>query len=124
MTELLLALHRADAYLAIVLMAIASGYGFWGHRQHRHVLSRQYRILLLSSAAVLAVQVLIGLSLLASNLRPSTSLHILIYGALSPLVLPGAYCYTRGRGKGHPNLAFALVSLFLCAFLIRALFTA
>jgi hypothetical protein len=124
MTTLLLALHTADAYLAIALMGVAAVYGFAAHRQHPAYVSRGYKTVLVSGAALLAIQVLIGLTMLASGLRPADVLHIAIYGALSPLVLPGAYFYVRGRGRGHPNLAFALVSLFLFAFLIRALFTA
>ncbi|MBI4312347.1 MAG: hypothetical protein HY681_11280 [Chloroflexi bacterium] len=123
MTSFLLALHRADAYLAIALMLVAAVHGLAGHRRHPTVISRQYRNVLLAGAAILAFQVVIGLSMLAGGLRPSTIVHIIIYGALSPLILPGAYFYVRGRGKSHPNMAFALVSLFLFAFLIRGLFT-
>ncbi|MBI2172292.1 MAG: hypothetical protein HYU30_09830 [Chloroflexi bacterium] len=124
MTSLLLALHTADAYLAIALMGIAAVYGLAAHRRRPASVSPGYRAVLIAGAAVLALQVLIGLAMLASGLRSSTVLHIAIYGALSPLALPGAYFYVRGRGRGHPNLAFALASLFLFAFLIRALFTA
>lgn len=123
MTTLLLTLHIADAYLAIALMGIAAFYGLAAHRRHPVSVSRGYRALLIGGAAVLALQAPIGLAMLASGLRPADVLHIAVYGALSPLVLPGAYFYVRGRGRGHPNLAFALVSLFLFAFLIRALFT-
>ncbi|MBI4339749.1 MAG: hypothetical protein HY680_07330 [Chloroflexi bacterium] len=124
MPSLLLTLHRADAYLGIALMVACALYGLASHRQHPGYLSPGYRALLIAGASVLALQVLLGLSLLAFGLRPSTILHIAIYGLLSPFILPGAYFYTRGRGKGHPNLAFALASLFLAAFLVRALFTA
>lgn len=123
MTSVLLILHRADAYSAILLMALAAVYGFAGHRQHPKTISARYRALLIGGAIVLGGQVPLGLGMLVGGLRPTTTLHIVIYGTLSPLILPGAFCYARGRGKAHPNMAFALVSLFLCAFLIRALFT-
>ena len=123
MATILLTLHRTDAYLAIGLMFVAAVYGFVSHRRHPQVVSRQYRIILIAGTIILAFQALLGLSMLASGLRPANILHIAIYGALSPLILPGAYFYVRGRGRSHPNLAFALVSLFLFGFLIRALFT-
>lgn len=104
-------------------MLASAVYGFTSHRRHPSYISKGYRVLLIAGATVLALQVLLGLSLLANGLRPRTILHIIIYGAFSPLILPGAYFYTRGRGKSHSNLAFALVSLFLSAFLVRALFT-
>ena len=69
------------------------------------------------------IQAIIGLTMLATGLRPSDILHIAIYGAISPLVIPATYLYTRGRGRNHPNLAFALVTLFLMGFLIRGSLT-
>ena len=124
MTELLLTLHRTDAYLSIGWMLIAGIYGLASHRRHRAYVSSGYKAVLIVGAALLAVQVALGLSLLLSGLRPGSALHIAIYGALSPLLLPGAYLYVRQQGGSHPNLAFGLVSLFLFAFLIRGTFTA
>jgi hypothetical protein len=123
MTPLLLFLHSADSYLAIGLMLVAALHGIRSHLRHPAYLSRSYQTLLIAGATVLALQVVLGVSLLVSGLRPSDILHIVIYGALSPLILPGAYMYTRGQGKGHPNLAFGLVCLFLAGFLIRGTFT-
>ncbi len=124
MTELLLTLHRADAYLSIAWMFVAGVYGMASHRSHREHVTPRYRAVLIAGAALLALQVVLGLPLLALGLRPASALHIFIYGALSPLLLPGAYLYIRRQGTGHPNLAFGLVSLFLAAFLIRGMFTA
>ena len=124
MTELLLTLHRADAYLSIGWMLIAGIYGLAAHRSHRNYVSHRYRAVLIFGAMLLVLQVVLGLSILASGLRPLSPLHIFIYGALSPLLLPGTYMYTRQQGRNHPNLAFGLVSLFLFAFLIRGTFTA
>ncbi len=123
MVELMLMAHRWEAYGTIAWMLLAAVYGLASHRKHlAHVPSR-YKAILIIGAAMLILQALLGLPLLAWGLRPSSLLHIFIYGALSPLLLPGAYLYTRQQGKSHPNLAFGLVSLFLFAFLIRGTFT-
>ncbi len=124
MTDLVLILHRADAYLSIGWMLMAGIYGLASHRSHRAYVSRQYKVVLVVGVTLLALQIVLGLPLLTLGLRPASSLHIFIYGALSPLLLPGTYLYIRQQGKDHPNLAFGLVSLFLFAFLIRGLFTA
>lgn len=124
MTDLLLTLHRTDAYVSIGWMLLSALYGFTSHREHPSHLSRRYKIVLSIGAATLALQVVLGLLLLWSGLRPSSPLHVFIYGALPPLLLPGAYMYTRRQGRNHPNLAYGLVSLFLFALLIRGLFTA
>ncbi|MBI4202162.1 MAG: hypothetical protein HY532_03485 [Chloroflexi bacterium] len=124
MTSLLLTLHQVDAYLAIVVTFAGGVYGLGAHRQHPHSLSQMYGWALIAGGSILSLQVFIGLALLASGLRPADNLHIFIYGALSPIILPGAYLYVRGRGRSHPNLAYGLVCLFLAAFLTRTLFTA
>ena len=123
MIELLLTLHRTDAYVSIGWMLIAGVYGLASHRNHRAFLSPRYRAVLIFGAILLVLQVVVGLSLLTSGLRPPSPLHIFIYGVLSPFLLPGTYMYTRQQGRDHPNLAFGLVSLFLFAFLIRGTFT-
>ncbi len=98
-------------------------YGFRSHRQNPVLVPLQYQAVLTAATILLLLQVVLGLSLLASGLRPASSLHIFIYGALPPLVLPATYLYARQQGKNHANLAFALASLFLFGFLIRATFT-
>ncbi|MDO8751313.1 MAG: hypothetical protein Q7K03_09265, partial [Dehalococcoidia bacterium] len=99
-------------------------YGLALHQRHITYVPSRYKAILLIGVALLMLQVLLGLALLAWGLRPASSLHIFIYGALPPLLLPWTYLYTRQEGKRHPNLAFGVVSLFLFAFLIRGMFTA
>jgi len=124
MTDLVLNLHRADAYLSIGWMLIAGIYGLASHQSHRTYVSRKYKVVLVVGTILLALQIMLGLSLLTLGLRPASPLHIFIYGALSPLLLPGTYLYIRRQGNDHPNLAFGLVTLFLFAFLTRGIFTA
>jgi hypothetical protein len=123
MIQLLLTVHPWTAYITIAWMLLAAVYGLASHRRHTTYMPSRYKAILLVGAALLMLQVLLGLALLAWGLRPSSLLHIFIYGALSPVLLPGAYLYTRQKGRNHPNLAFGVVSLFLFAFLIRGTFT-
>jgi hypothetical protein len=69
---------------------------------------------------MLALQVVLGLWLLLSGFRPATPLHAFLYGGLSILVLPSTYLYIRKYGHDRSNMAFAMISLFLAVFLIRA----
>ncbi len=124
MINLLLTAHRWDAYISIAWMLLSAVYGLALHRRHITYVPSRYKAILLIGAALLMLQVPLGLSVLTKGVRPSSLLHIFIYGALSPLLLPGTYMYTRQQGAGHRNLAFGLVSLFLFAFLIRGVFTA
>ncbi len=69
---------------------------------------------------MLALQAVPGFWFLLSGFRPATPLHIFLYGGLSFLVLPGTYLYIRKYGHDRPNMAFAMISLFLAVFLVRA----
>ena len=129
MITLLLIAHRWEAYATIAWMLASAAYGLALHRRSlsdtppRYKAVLCYKAVLFVGEGLLVAQVLLGLSLLASGLHPASLLHIVIYGALSPLLLPGAYLYARQQGRKHPYLAFGLVSLFLFAFLIRGTFT-
>ncbi|MDO8749790.1 MAG: hypothetical protein Q7K03_01405 [Dehalococcoidia bacterium] len=123
MINILLMAHRWDAYISIAWMLLAAVYGLASHRRQPTNVPPRYKAILITGGSLLLLQVLLGLALLAWGLNPASSLHIFAYGALSPLVLPWAYMYTRQEGKRHPNLVFGVVSLFLFAFLIRGTFT-
>lgn len=124
MAEILLILHHTNAYLSIICMLMAGIFGVTSHKRGQKQLSNNYKIILIAAEALIATQITFGISLLLSGFWPASSLHIFIYGALSPLLLPGAYIYYKQHPKKNPNLIFGIVSLFLCAFLIRATFTA
>ena len=101
--------------------------GIWGiARQMRgHTLvSRSYGRALWLAGALPIVQALLGMALLLQGYQPGNVLHVLLYGALAPLVLPVVYLYTQRRGQEHPALAFGLACIFQVAFLWRAISTA
>jgi hypothetical protein len=123
MEEIILILHRTNAYLSILCMLIAGIFGIASLQHGQKQLSSSYKIILIAAEALIAAQITFGISLLISGFWPTSSLHIFIYGALSPLLLPGAYIYYKQHRTKNPNLIFGVVSLFLCAFLIRATFT-
>lgn len=119
-SDTLLAAHRTLAYVTIAWMVICAAYGVVSHRRNPTLLSPAYRAVLGAGATMLALQVVLGPWLLLSGFRPAAPLHIFLYGGLSILVLPGTYIYIRKYGHDRPNMAFAMVSLFLAVFLVRA----
>ncbi len=122
-SDTLLAAHRTLAYVTLAWMVVCAVYGVISHRRNPTLLSPVYRAVLGAGATMLALQVVLGLWLLLSGFRPASPLHIFLYGGLSALVLPFTYIYIRKYGHDRPNLAFAMISLFLAVFLVRAVGT-
>ena len=118
-----LAAHRTLAYVSIGWMVVCAVYGLVSHRRNPTLLSSAYRVVLGVGATMLALQVVLGLWVLLSGFRPASPLHIFLYGGLSSLVLPATYVYIRTYGHDRPNLAFAMITLFLAVFLVRAVGT-
>jgi heme A synthase len=118
--DTLLAAHRTLAYVTIAWMVVCAAYGVVSHHRNPTLLSPAYRAVLGAGATMLALQAVLGLWLLLSGFRPATPLHTFLYGGLSFLVLPGTYLYIRKYGHDRPNMAFAMISLFLAVFLVRA----
>ena len=101
--------------------------GVWGITRHwrgETEISRSYGRALWLAGTLPVLQALLGIALLLQGQRPSTLLHVLLYGTLAPLVLPIVYLYTQRRGHEHPALAFGLACVFQTAFLWRAIATA
>lgn len=122
--ELLLTLHRTNAYAAIAWMLVCAATGWVRHRRGSPTVGRPYGAALVAGAIQIALQSLTGLALFEAGLRPADVLHVLLYGTLAPLVLPSAWVYYLRRGRSRGNLIFGVVALFLAAFLLRATFTA
>jgi hypothetical protein len=72
---------------------------------------------------LLLIQVLLGVWLyFGLGLRPARGIHLL-YGFLTPTLIPGIYAYTKGRVDRPESLAYATALLITAALVMRAVFT-
>lgn len=85
-------------------------------------LSGSYSGALVLGQALVAVQVLAGVFLLAAGAPQPTSTHYL-YGITAILVLPFAWSYFRNRDKRQALLMYSLVSLFIFGLAVRGAMT-
>ncbi|MBI2911801.1 MAG: hypothetical protein HYY05_06635 [Chloroflexi bacterium] len=122
--ELLLSLHRTNAYVAIAWMLVCAVTGLVRHHRECSTVGRLYGAGLAAGALLIGLQSLLGLALFVAGLRPADPLHVLLYGTLAPVLLPFAYVYYLRRSRSQGNLVFGVATLFLAAFLLRATFTA
>ncbi len=122
--EALLQWHRLEAYAMLLWMLLVGIWGIIGHLRGQRAIGASYRRALWLAAALPVLQALLGIALLVQGHRPSSILHVLLYGTLAPLVLPVVYLYVQRRGHEHPALAFGLACVFQVAFLWRGISTA
>lgn len=115
-------LHSRNALL-IIFSVLACGLWGVGNHWRGQPMSRAYLLALAGVEMLMALQAFMGTEMAFSGLRPSSILHLLLYGPLSLLALPGAYVYTRRQKTQRLPLVFGLTCLLLFGLSIRASFT-
>lgn len=110
--------------LANTVMLFFLFVGLWGLFEYMRggVLGGSVAGALIIGQVLVAVQVLLGVVLLADGFRPAESVHYL-YGASAILVMPFAWSYMRARAPREALLIYSLVALFVCGLAIRGMTT-
>src|SRR5947209_12363759 len=91
-------------------------------------INRPWRISLIVTAVIAALQALLGITLVLLNQRPGTGtglyyLHY-VYGAIVVLAIPVAVTYaTGGKNARRDVLIYSIAALILVAAAARALMT-
>ena len=114
--------HQALANASLIFSFIIAGYGFWRYLRNQGI-DGSYWGVLASGELLYVAQIVVGLLLLASGLRPARTAVHLLYGALLTLVLPGAYVATRAADSRREALLYAAIGLFLAGISLRAMST-
>jgi heme A synthase len=113
-------LHTLIARALVLYFAVVGLWGlFLGIRKAS--LGPAFRGALIIGVGLSIVQAIVGLSLVATGLRPADNLHYL-YGASVILTLPLVTSYIVDKKFSRP-LAYGLASLFMAGLAIRAITT-
>jgi hypothetical protein len=115
-------IHQALANASLIFSLIIAGYGFWRYFRKQGIDASFWGALAAGELLYLA-QMVIGLVLLASGLRPARTWVHLLYGALLVLVLPFGYVATRAADSHREAGLYALIGLFLAGVSLRAMST-
>src|SRR5687767_4150393 len=118
----LLQVHQALANASLIFSLIIAAYGFWRYFRRQGVDGNLWGVLA-SGELLYVAQVVVGLALLATGLRPARLAVHLLYGALLALVLPFTYVATRAADTRRETLLYAAVGLFLAGISLRAMST-
>lgn len=115
-------IHQALANACLMFSLIIAGYGGWRYLRQQGVDGNFWGVLAAGELLFLA-QVVVGLVLLASGLRPARTAVHLLYGAMLVLTLPTAYVATRAADTRREALLYAAIGLFLAGASLRAMTT-
>lgn len=116
----MLELHTLIARALVLYFALVGAWGvFLGIR--KAPLSPAFRGALFIGVGLAVLQTLVGLSLVATGLRPADNLHYL-YGASLIVTVPLVGSYIVDKKFSRP-LAYGLASLFMAGLAIRAITT-
>jgi heme A synthase len=116
-----IALHDRFATSIILYMIVV---GLWGVVSYIRKIgvSPSYRGTLVIGEAILVLQGILGISLVASGYRPKQPLHFL-YGGLSVFILPFLMSFARVRPSHQRPLIYGLGAIFIVGLALRAMMT-
>ena len=118
----LLQIHQALANACLIFSLIIAGYGFLRYLRGAGIDASFWGALAAGELLYIG-QVVVGLLLLATGLRPARLDVHLLYGVVLALVLPGAYVATRAADTRREALLYAAIGLFLAGIALRAMTT-
>lgn len=119
--DVILLLHDR---LANTVMLFFLFVGLWGLVEYARggALGGNIAGALVIGQVLAAIQVILGVALLADGFRSGESVHYL-YGASVVLVLPFAWSYMRDRAPREGLLIYSLIALFIFGLAIRGMTT-
>lgn len=114
-------IHASLGNTALLYFLIVSLWGFLRFFRKQGVDSAYWGMVAIAELLVLA-QGALGAYLWFTGPPPARSIHVL-YGVLVPLLIPGAYLYTRGRDGRPEMLVYGTATIITAGLIIRAIYT-
>lgn len=112
--------HQKLAVALIALGLVGTAWGLWGWRRNGAIAPGLRAFLLLCEAVVL-LEDLFGLVLLAQGYRPHNLAFHLMYGAISALVIPVVWILSSRSSAKSEALYMSLGALLFAGVTFRAL---
>lgn len=123
MPELVTFVHERLAITSLYFFLIIALWGYYRFFRKQGLDSAYWGVLVIGELLIL-VEIVVGGYLWLQGVRPARDMLHLIYGAVIPLMIPGAYLYTRGRGERAEILVYSTAALIACGLILRAIYTA
>lgn len=123
MLELLTFIHERLAITSLYFFLIISVWGYYRFFRKQGLDSAYWGVLVIGEILIIAQGVLGGW-LYIEGLRPARDVLHILYGVIIPIMIPGAYLYTRGRGERAEILVYSTAAIIACGLILRAIYTA
>jgi len=121
--DIVLEIHSRLGNTAMYYAAIMTLWGIWRVARKQGV-EGNFRSALVIAGILLVVQGLLGSTLyFFSEFKLARPIHVL-YGAVSALVVPAVYAYTRGKEERRDMMILTVALMVLVVLTIRSLGTA
>lgn len=122
MADLVVNIHSALSTTALYYFTILSVWGYVQFFRSKSIDPTYWGMLVIAELLIVG-ECLLGGYLWLGGYRPARDLHVL-YGAVIPLMIPGAYFYTKGRGLRAEFLIYATATIIAVGLILRAIYTA
>lgn len=122
MADFVVHLHAGLGSTSLYYFLILSVWGYVRFFRKQGIDSTYWGMLAIAELLLLA-ECALGAYLWLGGYRPMRSIHAL-YGLIVPVMLPGAYIYTKGRGARAEILIYSTAAIITVGLLIRAIYTA
>jgi hypothetical protein len=122
MADFIVHLHEGLGTTSLYYFLILTVWGYVRFFRNKGIDSTYWGMLAIAEILILA-ECLIGGYLWVGGYRPQRSIHVL-YGLIIPLMIPGAYLYTKGRGAKAEILIYSTAAIITVGLIIRAIYTA
>jgi hypothetical protein len=122
MGDLIVDLHKGLGNTSLYYFLIISVWGYVRFFRGKGIDSTYWGMLAIAEMLILA-ECLLGGYLWLAGYRPARNLHAL-YGLVIPLMIPGAYLYTKGRTAKVEILIYGTATIITVGLIIRAIYTA
>jgi hypothetical protein len=119
--ELFALLHDRLSVTVMLFMVVLGSWGIVAYLRGGS-LSGSYAGALAIGEALIVVQVVAGVAMLATGARPPSATHYL-YGITAILVLPFAWSYLRSRSPRQALLIYSLIAMFIFGLAVRGMIT-
>lgn len=123
MSDQLVFIHERLGTTALYYFLILSVWGYYRFFTRKGIDSAYWGMLVIAEVLIV-VEVLMGGYIWLEGFRPARGILHAIYGAVIPIMIPGAFFYTRGRAQRAEMLIYATVAIITCGLVLRAIYTA
>jgi hypothetical protein len=122
--DIVFLVHERLGITALYYFLLISIWGYYRFFTRKGINSAYWGMLAIAEGLLL-VEAFVGAYMWLSGYpQPARGVLHVIYGAVIPIMIPGAYFYTKGRSERAEVLVYSTAAIITCGLILRAIYTA